>query len=130
LSPSGLDGDAFKRSNTHLNETDEKELIEKIDYVPEIIEEDKAMCSNMLLIPPLLFVVFAVQILYNLTDWWLNRWTNASERAEAARLSNSTIAEDHYSFFGLEFNVSLPDYMYFPRALTLASCRGIGFAEA
>ncbi|KAK5984150.1 hypothetical protein GCK32_008958, partial [Trichostrongylus colubriformis] len=82
------DSEAFERSNSRLNEKDDQELIEKTDYVPEVVEEDKvagavswkiygayiqAMCSNLFLIPPLLFVVFTVQILFNLTDWWLNK---------------------------------------------------------
>ncbi|VDL78379.1 unnamed protein product [Nippostrongylus brasiliensis] len=72
----------------------------------------QAMCSNPFIIPPLLFVVFTVQILFNLTDWWLNKWTNAAERATAARLSNSTVPKDHYTFFGSEWDVGLSDYMY------------------
>ncbi|WKY15512.1 hypothetical protein Q1695_000749 [Nippostrongylus brasiliensis] len=127
MSEGERDGNALERSSSYLSDKGEAETEEKTDYVPEIVEEDKvagsvswriygayiqAMCSNPFIIPPLLFVVFTVQILFNLTDWWLNKWTNAAERATAARLSNSTVPKDHYTFFGSEWDVGLSDYMY------------------
>ncbi|VDP56380.1 unnamed protein product [Heligmosomoides polygyrus] len=131
--------DVFERANSYVSESDENVLVEKTDYVPIIEEEDKvagavswriygvyiqAMCSNPFVIPPLLFVVFSVQILFNLTDWWLNKWTNSAERATATRLSNSTFVKDHYVLLGLEWNVGLADYMYTFSILTLTLIAG------
>ncbi|KAL6725064.1 hypothetical protein Aduo_019884 [Ancylostoma duodenale] len=128
------DHDGVERTLSYVSEKGDNELKEKTDFVPEIIEEDKvagavswriygvyvqAMCSNPFVIPPLLFVVFSVQILFNLTDWWLNKWTNAAERETAARLTNATGVEDRYTFFGRVWSVNLNDYMYSYTVLTL-----------
>ncbi|EYB87407.1 hypothetical protein Y032_0263g589 [Ancylostoma ceylanicum] len=128
------DHDGVERTLSYVSEKDENDLKEKTDFVPEIVEEDKvagavswriygvyvqAMCSNPFVIPPLLFVVFSVQILFNLTDWWLNKWTNAAERETAARLTNGTVIEDRYTFFGWVWSVNLTDYMYSYTVLTL-----------
>ncbi|KAK6759548.1 hypothetical protein RB195_021245 [Necator americanus] len=128
------DHGSVERTPSYVSEKDEHELKEKTDYVPEVVEEDKVagavswriygvyvqtMCSNPLVIPPLLFVVFSVQLLFNLTDWWLNKWTNAAEKATAARLSNTTVTEDRYAFFGWVWYVDLSDYMYSYTVLTL-----------
>ncbi|KIH61296.1 ABC transporter, ATP-binding protein [Ancylostoma duodenale] len=127
------DHDGVERTLSYVSEKGDNELKEKTDFVPEIIEEDKvagavswriygvyvqAMCSNPFVIPPLLFVVFSVQILFNLTDWWLNK-TNAAERETAARLTNATGVEDRYTFFGRVWSVNLNDYMYSYTVLTL-----------
>lgn len=34
----------------------------------------KAMCASPLLIPPLFIFVVAVQAMFNIVDWWLNKW--------------------------------------------------------
>ncbi|PIO74854.1 ABC transporter, ATP-binding protein [Teladorsagia circumcincta] len=73
-----IDSATFERSTSCISEKDEKEVVEKADYVPEIIEEDKVAGK-----------------------------TNASERAVAARRSNSTVDEDRYTFFGLEWHGAL-----------------------
>ncbi|KHJ99613.1 ABC transporter, ATP-binding protein [Oesophagostomum dentatum] len=129
-----VDHSGVERTQSFVSEKDENEQKEKTDYVPEVVEEDKvagavawriygvyilAMCSNPFVIPPLLFVVFSVQLFFNLTDYWLNKWTNAAERATAARIDNGTFVEDHYSFFGSEWSVSLSDYMWSYTVLTL-----------
>ncbi|CAJ0610332.1 unnamed protein product [Cylicocyclus nassatus] len=126
--------DRLERSPSHVSEKDDNAFEGKTDYVPEVVEEDKVagavswriylvyiqtMCTNPFIILPLLVVVFGVQVLFNLTDWWLNKWTNAAEKNVAARISNTTVDKDRYVFFGREYFVGLDDYMYSYTIMTL-----------
>ncbi|KJH42578.1 ABC transporter, ATP-binding protein [Dictyocaulus viviparus] len=121
----------IEQSSSSVGDKDEIKSYNVRDFVSEI--EDKAagavtwkiycayiqaMCSSPFLVIPLIFVVFTVQFLFNLTDWWLNKWTSASEKTTLASLNNSTY-EDEYLVFGSEWRVGLSDYMWSYTILTL-----------
>ncbi|PAV58307.1 hypothetical protein WR25_02213 [Diploscapter pachys] len=99
------------------------------EYVPDTQEEDRndgsvdwryygiyttSMFPNKWLVVPLAFFTVFVQFLFNFLDWWLTKWMNACERAQAQ--VNGTIWKDYKDKVSMlsvwQFQLSLNDYMY------------------
>ncbi|CAB3410442.1 unnamed protein product [Caenorhabditis bovis] len=73
----------------------------------------QSMCSSRLsAICLVIFVVF-VQVMFNLSDWWLNKWATASERwSQLNRNDTDVHYYDTYTIFGFDLNVTFDGYCY------------------
>ncbi|CAI4226268.1 unnamed protein product [Auanema sp. JU1783] len=130
---------SLQRALSVTSDKEEHVFNGKADYVAPVEEEEKgdgavswaiywhyirAMCGNPWIVAPLTVMVLAVQLIFNITDWWLNKWANASETIYASVLNGSTSVEITgeetvpLSFLGYVLNLTLSEYMYTFAVLT------------
>ncbi|CAD6185430.1 unnamed protein product [Caenorhabditis auriculariae] len=78
----------------------------------------KSMFTHGFMAIPLLIFVLLVQVLFNVVDWWLNRWTTAYENYvvqknssfENASVTKPDQYKEKYTVFGNVIEISLDDY--------------------
>uniref|UniRef100_A0A914ZN19 ABC transmembrane type-1 domain-containing protein n=1 Tax=Parascaris univalens TaxID=6257 RepID=A0A914ZN19_PARUN len=69
----------------------------------------RALAQPAVMLPFLVTFAAAVQVFNNFIDWWLNKWTNAAERATNRSSSNSIVGNEYA-------NITQPSEIYVDHA--------------